>query len=333
MDDNRSELKEKEEPSIENKDINESIGYISEKKVIAPDSNAVAKDAFVEAKEQRNLEARKQMREMYEDSGANLAEVMAHGVMHKETKADIEADDLTKNFKAKRKAICWVLVLCLLLASVFGVFKYIRNHRTIEGIPAPIQVSIEEAIANGSATETTHSFTVDGGRVELQYLATYDIKGLVVYVDDYDTLWANLFRTKYDNFRVAEIAMPRDISIAWGNVAAQANDFKWGHGYRDLRIEMEAGRGYKNANGEDEVSNNHIIIEPDSELRKKLMKIKNRDYIEIKGYLVSGSFIDERNGYVETFHSSMTRSDTARMITNRITTCEIIYITDIEWLD
>jgi hypothetical protein len=62
------------------------------------------------------------------------------------------------------------------------------------------------------------------------------------------------------------------------------------------------------------------------------MKVKNRDYIEIKGYLVEGSFIEDK-GYVSTFRSSLVRNDDGGFGFDRKTSCEIIYITDLEWLD
>lgn len=329
MRDSRDELREEDEPKNGELDPNAEAGFIAEKKVITPDATANVFDAQVAAKEKANLEARKQLREVYDDSKANLSEIISHDVMHEETTGDIESDEFVKNYKMRRSILRFCLVLCLGILVVLGVFKFVRSRRTIEDIPAPVQVDLAEA----EDGHIDHRFEVEDGYVELTYLATYDIKGLVVYVDDYDNLWANLFRTQPEGTRVAEIAMPRDLGIAWGDVAAHANEFKWGHGYRDLITTPKSGRSWRDDNGDDLMSNNHIIIEPGSELHDKLMKVKNRDYIEIKGYLVSGSFVDTKYGYIDSFHSSMTRSDVARMITNRITTCEIIYLTDIEWLD
>jgi hypothetical protein len=99
-----------------------------------------------------------------------------------------------------------------------------------------------------------------------------------------------------------------------------------------IRFKSGGRTTVRDYNGDDEVSNNHIIIEPDSELRKKVMKVKNRDYIEIKGYLVEGSFIEDK-GYVSSFRSSLVRNDDGGFGFNRKTSCEIIYITDLEWLD
>lgn len=315
------------------KEPHKEPSYITPRKVVAPDKTTFVKDPLVEAKAQANAELRRSMRRTLEEPTREVKDEVT-GEVTLDTKANADAREFTEKFKRGRKRRRWILVGVLAVLSIVLVANYIRGHRTLAGIPKPIQKDIKQAILDGDTTETEHSFEVKGGRVELTYLATYDIKGLVVYVDDYDNLWANLFRTEFEGMEVAERAMPRDISLAWGSVAKNANGFKWGHGYRDLIIHFKSDgpRTLQDRDGDDEVSNNHIIIEPDSELRKKVMKVKNRDYIEIKGYLVEGSFIDDR-GYVETFRSSLVRNDDGGTAFNRKTSCEIIYITDLEWLD
>lgn len=244
-----------------------------------------------------------------------------------ETEADREAREFKKRFDRRRRIfrLCFLLII-IAIVSLF-VAKSVREHRTIGGIPKPIQkdLSIND--------EKGHSFEVEDGTVELTYLATYDIEGLVVFVDDYDDLWSNLFKTTPSGQEVAERAMPRDISLAWGNVAANANDFKWSHGYRDLVMEYKGGVSVRDSEGDFEMSNNHIIIEPNSDLRKDLMKVKKRDHIRMKGYLVQGIFTNTKTGYAEMFTSSLSRSDSGGGGFNRKTNCEIMYLTDLEWLD
>ena len=244
-----------------------------------------------------------------------------------ETEADREAREFKKRFDRRRRI--FRLVFLLIVAAIVSLFvvKSIREHRTIGGIPKPIQRDL-----NGNE-EKSHSFEVEDGSVELTYLASYDIEGLVVYVDDYDSLWSNLFETTPSGQEVAERAMPRDISLAWGSVAANANNFKWSHGYRDLVVDYKGGYSLKDTDGDYEISNNHIIIEPDSDLRKDLMKIKKRDHIRMKGYLVQGVFTNSKTGYAQTFTSSLSRSDSGGGGFNRKTNCEIMYLTDLEWLD
>ena len=63
------------------------------------------------------------------------------------------------------------------------------------------------------------------------------------------------------------------------------------------------------------------------------MKVKKRDHIRMKGYLVQGIFTNTKTGYAEMFASSLSRSDSGGGGFNRKTNCEIIYLTDLEWLD
>ena len=130
----------------------------------------------------------------------------------------------------------------------------------------------------------------------MSYLATYDIKGLVVILEDFDT---KKDATSFDK------AIPRDLSMAWGFAAENANKIKWSHSGRALGFET------KNMNWRQvlhSASNNHIVVE-EGQLREKLKKVRRGDFIEIKGYLVGGE-IDDGNGNEErVFSSSTSRTD------------------------
>ena len=72
-------------------------------------------------------------------------------------------------------------------------------------------------------------------------------------------------------------------------------------------------------------SNNHLIPANDV-IKREIKKIKRGDYVEIKGYLVdiNGSNSGDGSFY---WNSSKSREDTGDG------SCEVIYVTDIEWLD
>ena len=71
-------------------------------------------------------------------------------------------------------------------------------------------------------------------------------------------------------------------------------------------------------------SNNHLIP-ADTRVKKAIKKIKKGDHIRITGYLV---YIDGKKSDGTTFfwNSSTTRDDDGDGA------CEVIYVTDVEWL-
>ena len=229
------------------------------------------------------------------------------------SKAKTEAERVRKK---RRIIILTPIVVVGVIAAIF-VPRYLYEHRTIGSIPEPIQIDIADA----GVAETSKTITGDGFRVRMNYLATYDIKGLVVTLDDYDT---KRNPTSFDK------AIPRDLSLAWGIAAANADKIEWRHAERALRYEMRDTKLFQATKSS--ISNNHIIVE-EGELRQKLKKVRKGDYIEMKGYLVSGEVDDGNDGEAYSFHSSLVRTDHMEHVFGNRTSCEIIYLTDLEWLD
>ena len=208
---------------------------------------------------------------------------------------------------------------------MFKIPAEIHAHRTIAGIPEPVQIDI----ADLDIAETTKTIDRDGYWAELEYLASYDIKGLVVALDDYDH--------KIGEVSAFDKAIPRDLSLTWGVSAQYSNKIKWSHGGRAVKWEytpdLWQSRGLSEHDFINSISNNHLITD-DKSIYRKIKRVRRGDYIEMKGYLVRGKITDKKTGYEYTFSSSLVRDDyTRNMLKDSSTSCEIIYLTSIEWLD
>ena len=184
-------------------------------------------------------------------------------------------------------------------------------------------------IADLDIAETTKTIDRDGYWAELEYLASYDIKGLVVALDDYDH--------KIGEVSAFDKAIPRDLSLTWGVSAQYSNKIKWSHGGRAVKWEytpdLWQSRGLSEHDFINSISNNHLITD-DKSIYRKIKRVRRGDYIEMKGYLVRGKITDKKTGYEYTFSSSLVRDDyTRNMLKDSSTSCEIIYLTSIEWLD
>ncbi len=72
-------------------------------------------------------------------------------------------------------------------------------------------------------------------------------------------------------------------------------------------------------------SNNHLIP-ADNAIKRKIKRLKKGDHVRIQGYLVN---VDAENsaGKVYLWDTSVSRDDSGDGA------CEIIYVTNIQWLD
>ena len=219
--------------------------------------------------------------------------------------------------KTKRTTKRLVVVLILIVIIIGGCISTpfilsltVREYRTIKDIPAPTQVPI-----SGGATSVAGS----DWSATMIYLAEYDIRGLVVGVDDYDG------SSLYDRM------VPRDISIAWGDMAANNNLIFWQRGEREMNAEVNVLAELLIGKKYDELfrqySNNHIIPK-DDEILRQIKVIKRGDYVRLKGYLVEVKGRDRNEpGVYYQLTSSLTRDD------NGDSSCEVMYVTDVELLD
>lgn len=242
--------------------------------------------------------------------------------------SEIDGTIAKKRQKSEKRVVRRIACIALILVAVYVVFKIpaeIHAHRTIAGIPEPVQIDI----ADLDIAETTKTIDRDGYWAELEYLASYDIKGLVVALDDYDH--------KIGEVSAFDKAIPRDLSLTWGVSAQYSNKIKWSHGGRAVKWEytpdLWQSRGLSEHDFINSISNNHLITD-DKSIYRKIKRVRRGDYIEMKGYLVRGKITDKKTGYEYTFSSSLVRDDyTRNMLKDSSTSCEIIYLTSIEWLD
>lgn len=205
------------------------------------------------------------------------------------------------------RKIVWAAVIVIGLAIVLMGSK--GKQRAVAGIKDPLQTE-----AAGQA-----KMSVDGYDITVNYLYAYDISALVVSIHN------------YSGSGIGDKLAPRDLALAWGDVAAYNTlvDFHWQQSGRwySWRVNSDAEIAKVGGiQGVTEHSSNNHLIPADDTVKKQIQKIKVGDYVRIKGYLVNlgGSKPDGTTFY---WNSSTTRSDSGAH------SCEVIYVTGVEWLD
>lgn len=201
-----------------------------------------------------------------------------------------------------------MVFLLILLAGAAYIIWSGGSRRAVAGIREPIQEDAE-----GSTNMSAAGYSVD-----VKYLASYDIEGLVVH------------RKKYGGSGIGASLAPVDAAIAWGSVAENNRkiNFHWKQSGRwyywrvyDISELAPVGR---EADVNRQSANNHLVP-ADEIVRKKVKKIRRGDHIRIKGYLVD-IHAEKPDGSYFNWRSSTSREDTGDGA------CELIYVTDIEWL-
>lgn len=215
----------------------------------------------------------------------------------------------TQTYHLKKWA--WRILLTAVVLSIgLSILDKVGVRRAITGIRAPYQTESdrERFLIQAAGFKTV---------IACQY--AYDIEALVVHTKDYFT------------WDVGDQLSPRDLTLAWGSVAAHNRDvdFHWSQMSRKTMLWLDGSVNQEALFGGDaglqmNFSNNHIIP-ADDDVRWKLKIIRAGDHIRMKGYLV---YVDGIRPDNTTFswHSSTTRTDTGDGA------CEVIYATDIEWL-
>ena len=257
----------------------------------------------------------------YEAISQDLKEIGEHKRQMVEKNIDIRKK---KAEKKRRRPFLIGLILIIAIPAGFWLANYIYAHRSIEDVPAPIQVDLSE-------DERAEKHVVDGkdiGRpdyhLEMRYLASYDIKGLVV-------------DTKHFNDKdVFEKSFPVDVSLAWGKFAANRMAIDCTNGPRKLSCNISREQLKKLKTGReilDLVSNNHLSP-ANKDIYDKIMRIKAGNYVELKGYLVSIIVTDKDTTKPFTATSSLVRNDHMDSIFDTTNTgCEIFFVTSVDWLD
>ena len=220
--------------------------------------------------------------------------------------------------KAKNYIKILVIILIVIVLIAIGIFCYPfilaatnREYRTIADIPEPTQ--------NLTSSNTTTRITGTNWTANAKHLASYQIEGLVVGVEDYDG------NSLYDKIS------PRDISIAWGDMAAHNNLITWKRGHREMNAEVTIlaewliGKNYDQLFSQ--YSNNHLIFNDES-IQRATASVKRGDHIKMSGFLVDVTIREtsERGAYYK-LTSSLHRDDEGDG------SCEVILVTDIQILD
>ena len=155
------------------------------------------------------------------------------------------------------------IIIAALCATPFVLAATVREFRTINDVPAPTQTKVEVGTATVSGS---------GWKANMRYLASYEIQGLVVGLDDYNS------DSLYDR------AAPRDLSIAWGDMAAHSNLIVWLRGQREMSAEITKMSEWIIGKKYDELvtqySNNHLIPMEDVMQRLSLFDGKPLRYVE-----------------------------------------------------
>ena len=199
-------------------------------------------------------------------------------------------------------------VFLILVWSSFRVNKPEEKVESLNDISEPIQTD-----TNGSALKI-----IDGKEVKINYVASYELSGRVVDVQNY-----------YGSSLQNELS-PLDVGISWGFLAEDNDKVTWtSNGTRFLKWRTQDMTWYNEHGGEKGIgkywSNNHLI--PSDKTVEKLIKsIRKDDYVKIEGYLVNVRY-DGPNGEWYKWNSSTTRNDTGDGA------CEVIYVTNVTWLE
>ena len=212
-------------------------------------------------------------------------------------------------YQKQNSTFKYFIILGLIAVAVVFYTQHKGNRRSISGIKDPIQKEV-----SGQTT-----MEVDGYHMKIRYLYSYDISALVVHTKN------------YGSFDLCGKLAPIDLALAWGKVAEYNDriDFHWDQLSRWYTFEVKSIEELDPVGGIDGTgkhsSNNHLIP-ADQSVRKSIRKIKTGDYIRLTGYLVS---ITGENGKGSTFtwSSSTSRNDTGNGA------CEVMYVTNVQWLD
>lgn len=200
-----------------------------------------------------------------------------------------------------------IALLCIL--SGCGTITGDTSRKAVFGIPEPLQ---EEATGGTS-------FELDGYTVKLDYKYSYDISALVVGTRE------------YSESDIGGKLAPKDLALAWGRVAEYNDriDFHWSQSNRWYYWRVDSYDEIDVIGGTDGIisqsANNHLIPADDN-IKDNIKKINAGDHIRVTGYLVNVN-ASKPDGTNFWWNSSTDRADTGDG------SCEVIYVTGLEWLD
>jgi len=203
------------------------------------------------------------------------------------------------------KPVPILIAAALIVIAVYGI-THMGHRGMATGLREPIQTE-----ASGMKT-----FQKDGYTVSVDYLYEYDIIALVLHTKNYAPM------------TVMDRLAPKDLALAWGDVAANNLniDFHWNQMSRFYFWHVNSYSELAPVGSEADVSlqsaNCHIIA-ADLATRRQISRVRMGDIVHLKGYLVS-VYASKPNGKYYFWESSTTRTDTGDGA------CEVIYVTSAE---
>lgn len=205
------------------------------------------------------------------------------------------------------KTYIQLFFLCAVMTFLIYFGFIYENKPDWQGMPAkkePIQKSLQ---SQGIPFKYKNAFIIP--------LADYNITGIVI-------------STKRYFFDSVSSISPIDIAVGWKkmSVADVIKELKFNHRRRCLIYAPKQKNHWPILLNEikTSLSNNHCIP-ANEQIRKKLLKIRKYDLVAIKGKLVSV----EKEGMAP-WTSSLSRDDGPGW--GKLVGCEIIYVTEIEFL-
>lgn len=223
-----------------------------------------------------------------------------------------------ENNKVKHLSVSYFILLIIILLLIYVSYNIMQGKKFDSNIEAPVQ-----GVTSGARVKT-----INGVNVILNFVATYEITGRVVDIEEYKEQPDEI----NDGYSMLNLVSPKDIGISWGELAITKNHrkVKWSSsGDRHLKATYKDKYWVNKMGGINEIqkywSNNHLIPS-DNKTSKLINEIKIGDYINIEGYLVN--LICELTPIKHIkYATSTTRTDTGSGA------CEVIYVTKITWID
>ena len=226
-----------------------------------------------------------------------------------------------KRYKMKKNptffdaAVLAVFILCLVFVAGYFLQRFIHSgtRNSIKGLKAPVQHEVDGG--------TVH-MDKGGYDITITFKCSYDIDALVVHTKDYR-----------GDSNMADAISPVDLGLAWGKVAElnEKVDFQWDQANRRCYCEVNSQEDMYLVGGEDflnqSFSNNHIIPAEEN-VKRDVQRIRRGDHVRLRGYLVNVDGVEKKSGQGGYYwHSSTTREDSGDGA------CEIIYVTNVDWID
>lgn len=204
-----------------------------------------------------------------------------------------------------------ILTGALAVVVVLGAIAAFRKG-TLPGVDEIDPGLLAEPV-QGPTTRGSFSFEYRGAAYDVEPVAEYEIRGLVVAHNDPSSIG--------DVYHDSSSVDTRDVGMIWGD-NLRTDDFRkceYRSGSWTCYVEWPAGVKFHL----DSMSNTHLVTD-DDELRGKVGRIRVGDQVRLTGLLVNYRGGRQANSWRR---SSTVRQDTGNGA------CEVMFLEEIEFLD